>query len=98
MDSLLFKIVGIVAGISTTLFGISCLAFKIVVGIKEKEIKQQAETIKTLESSVNNQKEIIDKLKGEIKIEKNHKEILAKRLADIDNMSIDDVLHELQND
>ena len=31
-------------------------------------------------------------------IEKNHNEALAKKLAIVSCMSIDDVLHELQND
>ena len=34
---------------------------------------------------------------GEIEIEKKHNAELAKKLADISCMSIDDVLHELQH-
>ena len=46
----------------------------------------------------NKDKEIqISKLMEEIEIEKRHKKELAKKLADISCMSIDDVLGKLQN-
>lgn len=72
----------------------------LILGIKSKN-----EKIEKLEKEID---EICDELENietkneilikELKIEKEHNDKLAKKLADISTMSIDDVLHELQND
>lgn len=60
--------------------------------------------LKSKENQINNlleqgrlKDENIKNLMGEIEIEKEHNAELAKKLADISCMSIDDVLHELQH-
>ena len=57
----------------------------------EKEIDEICDELENIETK----NEILIK---ELKIEKEHNDKLAKKLADISTMSIDDVLHELQND
>ena len=57
----------------------------------EKEIDEICDELENIET----ENEILIK---ELKIEKEHNDKLAKKLADISTMSIDDVLHELQND
>lgn len=57
----------------------------------EKEIDEICDELENIEAK----NEILIK---ELKIEKEHNDKLAKKLADISTMSIDDVLHELQND
>lgn len=75
------------------------------IGILILIIKSKNKKIEKLEKEIN---EICDELENietkneilikELKIEKEHNDKLAKKLADISTMSIDDVLHELQND
>lgn len=57
----------------------------------EKEIDEICDELENIETK----NEILIK---ELKIEKEHNDKLAKKLANISTMSIDDVLHELQND
>lgn len=57
----------------------------------EKEIDEICDELENIETK----NEILIK---ELRIEKEHNDKLAKKLADISTMSIDDVLHELQND
>ena len=63
--------------------------------------KKQCENIKSekqaLKESFDSLKEMYFRINKELTIEKKHKEELAKKLSDISSMSINDVLHELQN-
>ena len=75
------------------------------IGILILIVKSKNKKIEKLEKEID---EICDELENietknkilikELKIEKEHNDKLAKKLADISTMSIDDVLHELQND
>lgn len=75
------------------------------IGVLILIIKSKNKKIEKLEKEID---EICDKLENietkneilikELKIENEHNDKLAKKLADISTMSIDDVLHELQND
>jgi hypothetical protein len=56
----------------------------------EKEIHENSEDIQYLETRN-------EFLLNELKVEKEHNSELVKKLSAISNMSIDDVLHELQN-
>ena len=62
---------------------------------KNKDLKLQIENCKSEYFELNNR---FEKLMEENKIEKEHNKELAKKLADISCMSIDDVLSQLQND
>lgn len=57
-------------------------------------LKSENETFRNSYEELNNSYKQLDE---EIKIEKKHSEELAKKLADISCMSIDDVLAQLQN-
>ena len=61
---------------------------------KNKELKCQIENCKSEYFELNNR---FEKLLEENEIEKKHNKELAKKLADISCMSIDDVLHQLQD-
>ena len=86
------------------IFAILILALVITITIliliikhKNKNIdslKSENETFKNSYEELNNSYKQLDE---EIKIEKKHSEELAKKLADISCMSIDDVLAQLQN-
>lgn len=58
--------------------------------IKDNQIKDLIENGKSQETRINN-------IMGELEIEKKHNKQLAKKLADISCMSIDDVISQLQN-
>lgn len=85
------------------IFAILILTLVIIVTIlilmvknKNKKInflKLENETYKNTYKELNNSYE---KLSKEIEIEKKHNQELAKKLADISCMSIDDVLYQLQ--
>ena len=62
---------------------------------KKKELQNQINDYKSSYFELNNK---FEKLLEENEIEKKHATELAKRLADISCMSIDDVLAQLQND
>lgn len=62
---------------------------------KKKELQNQVNDYKSSYFELNNR---FEKLLEENEIEKTHNKQLAKKLADISCMSIDDVLHQLQND
>ena len=86
------------------IFAVLILALVITVTIlilmikqKNKKIdllKSENETFKNSYEELNNSYKQLDE---EIKIEKKHNAELAKKLADISCMSIDDVLSQLQN-
>ena len=65
---------------------------------KSNKIERLEKTIKLLDDTVNSKQAQIDNLMGEIEIERKHKKELAKKLADISTMSIDNILSQLQND
>lgn len=62
---------------------------------KRKMLECQLEDFKSEYFELNNR---FEKLMEENEIEKKHNQELAKKLADISCMSIDDVLAQLQND
>lgn len=61
---------------------------------KNKDLKLQIENCKSEYFELNNR---FEKLMEEIEIEKRNNKELAKKLADISCMSIDDVLQQLQH-
>lgn len=86
------------------IFAILILALVITVTILILIIKQKNKNINSLKSEnetyKNTYKELnnsYEKLNKEMEIEKKHNQELAKKLADISCMSIDDVLAELQD-
>ena len=83
--------------ISGAFFILVITALSIAIKVLNKKVKSQKETIDTLYHSLSEKENEINKIKGEIEIERRHKNELAKKLADIERMSIDDVLQQLQN-
>lgn len=73
------------------------LILSIILKIMFNKIGKNEKMIYTLDSKVSEKNSEILKLKEEIEIEQKHKQILAKKIADISCMSINDILHELQN-
>lgn len=69
----------------------------LIIKSKNKKLKQKDAQITNLIENGKNQEIRINTIMGELEIEKKHKNELAKKLADISCMSIDDVLHQLQN-
>lgn len=82
--------------ISLLVFSIGVLA--LIVKSKNKRIEKLEKEIDEVCDELENIESKNDILIKELKIEKEHNDKLAKKLADISTMSIDDVLHELQND
>lgn len=74
---------------------ISILTF--IIKRKNKNIKNLEIKNKTLEESYKQINNSYTKLNEEFEIERKHNQELAKKLADISCMSIDDVLSQLQN-
>lgn len=70
----------------------------IIIKVEKNKIKSKDEKIKQLISENSRKQEQINLLSEEIEIERKYKKELAKKIADISCMSIDDVLSELQND
>lgn len=68
-----------------------------IIKSQNKKLKQKDAQITNLIENGKNQEIRINTITGELEIEKKHKNELAKKLADIGCMSIDDVLHQLQN-
>ena len=64
---------------------------------KNKKIKSQEKQIDNLNIEIAKKQSEISLMKEELKIEAKHKKQLAKKLADISSMSIDDVLKQLCN-
>lgn len=73
------------------------LILSIILKIMFNKIGKNEKMIYTLDSKVSEKNSEILKLKEEIEIEQKHKQILAKKIANISCMSINDILHELQN-
>jgi predicted Holliday junction resolvase-like endonuclease len=61
-----------------------------------KKTKEQQTTINDLLKAIEQTEDDIKLIKNEIDIERRHNNELAKKLADVSSMSIDDVLHQLQ--
>ena len=76
---------------------ISILILSLIIKSQNKKLKQRDAQITNLIENGKNQEIRINTITGELEIEKRHKNELAKKLADIGCMSIDDVLHQLQN-
>lgn len=75
---------------------IAVIILILIIKSKNKKIINQNNQINNLLENGKEQEIKIEKLVGEMQIEKNHNQELAKKLADISCMSIDDVLHQLQ--
>lgn len=71
------------------------LILSIILKIMFNKIGKNEKMIYTLDSKVSEKNSEILKLKEEIEIEQKHKQILAKKIADISCMSINDILREL---
>jgi predicted Holliday junction resolvase-like endonuclease len=69
----------------------------LIIKFKNKDInsfKSENETLRTIYEELNKSYTNLNK---EMEIEKKHTQELAKKLADISCMSIDDVMHQLQD-
>lgn len=86
----------IVIFIGLLIFSISVLI--LIIKSKNKKIEKLEKEIDEICDELENIETKNEILIKELKIEKEHNDKLAKKLADISTMSIDDVLHELQND
>lgn len=69
----------------------------LIIKLQSKKLKQKDAQITNLIENGKNQEIRINTITGELEIEKQHTKELAKKLADIGCISIDDVLHQLQN-
>lgn len=88
------KLIAIFIGL--LIFSISVLI--LIVKSKNKKIEKLEKEIDGICDELENIETKNEILIKELKIEKEHNDKLAKKLANISTMSIDDVLHELQND
>lgn len=88
------KLIAIFIGL--LIFSISVLI--LIIKSKNKKIEKLEKEIDEICDELENIETKNEILIKELKIEKEHNDKLAKKLADISTMSIDDVLHELQND
>lgn len=68
-----------------------------IIKSQNKKLKQKDAQITNLIENGKNQEIRINTITGELEIERKHNKELAKKLADISCMPIDDVLHQLQN-
>ena len=73
------------------------LVLILVIKNKNQKLSSQKNQIESLTTQNKDKETQISKLMEEMEIEKRHKKELAKKLADISCMSIDDVLSKLQN-
>lgn len=83
---------------------IAVLVLIVVCSVLLVIVKLQKDKNKAMQATVDDYKNTcfelnckIEKLRKEMEIEKKHNEKLAKKLVAVSCMSIDDVLHELQN-
>ena len=72
-------------------------ALALIIKSKNKTINFQNLQLNENIQTIRNKDKQISQIREEMEIEKQHKKELAKKLADISCMSIDDVLHQLQN-
>ena len=76
---------------------LACVVLAIIIKIQSGEKKKLKCEIEDAKSSYFELNQRFEKLLEENEIEKKHNQELAKKLADISCMSIDDVLQQLQN-
>lgn len=70
----------------------------VIIYFNSKKIKSCRDEIEMLADDNERLTDRVNKIMGELEIERKHNMELAKKLADISCMSIDDVLRQLQND
>lgn len=87
------KLIAIFIGLLVLIIGILIL----IINSKNKKIKKIDDDNWDLLNQLDTAESKNNILIEELKIEREHNEKLAKKLANISNMSIDDILHELQN-
>ena len=76
---------------------LAIVVLALIIKSQNKKLKQKDVQITNLIENGRNQEIRINTITGELEIEKQHTKELAKKLADIGCMSIDDVLQQLQN-
>ena len=76
---------------------LAIVVLALIIKSQNKKLKQKDAQITNLIENGKNQEIRINTITGELEIEKRHNKELAKKLADISCMSIDDVLAQLQN-
>lgn len=76
---------------------VAIVALFLIIKSQNKKIKAKDNQIKDLIENGKSQETKINNIMGELEIEKTHNKQLAKKLADISCMSIDDVISQLQN-
>lgn len=76
---------------------VTIVALFLIIKSQNKKIKAKDNQIKDLIENGKSQETKINNIMGELEIEKTHNKQLAKKLADISCMSIDDVISQLQN-
>jgi len=82
-------------GISVVfILAIAVLVF--IIKRKDKKIDSLKSENQTYKDAYEELTDTFKKLNEELEIERRHKNELAKKLADISTLSIDDVLHQLQ--
>lgn len=70
----------------------------VIIYFNSKKIKSYRDEIEMLADDNERLTDRVNQIMGELEIERKHNMELAKKLADISCMSIDDVLRQLQND
>lgn len=70
----------------------------VIIYFNSKKIKSCRDEIEMLADDNERLTDRVNQIMGELEIERKHNMELAKKLADISCMSIDDVLRQLQND
>ena len=91
-ENIMWKIFAILS-----LILIAVVVLILTIKSKNKKIKLKDNQIKDLIENGKSQETKINNIMGELEIEKTHNKQLAKKLADISCMSIDDVISQLQN-
>ena len=75
---------------------LTIVVLALIIKSQNNKLKQKDAQITNLIENGKNQEIRINTITGELEIEKQHNKELAKKLADISCMSIDDVLQQLQ--
>lgn len=87
------KLIAIFIGLLVSIIGILIL----IIESKNKKIKKIEDENWELFNQLDSVESKNNILIEELKIEREHNEKLSKKLANISNMPIDDILHELQD-
>lgn len=87
------KLIAIFIGLLIFSIGILIL----IVKFKNKKIEKLEKEIDEIDEEVSDLETRNNFLLNELKVEKEHNNELVKKIASVSCMSIDDVLHELQN-